>query len=104
LLSPGDLYALHHIPEIVQIGVSALKIEGRYKDANYVALTTRSYRKAVDEAWAGLPLSVSRREEIQLEQVYSRGLGDYFVSGTNHQTVVNGRSPRHRGVLMGQVV
>src|SRR5439155_10173446 len=27
LLSPGDLYALHHIPEIVQIGVSALKIE-----------------------------------------------------------------------------
>jgi putative protease len=104
LLSPGDLYALHHIPEIVQIGVSALKIEGRYKDADYVALTTHAYRKAVDEVWAGLPLSVSRTEEIQLEQVYSRGLGDYFVSGANHQTVVKGRSPRHRGVLMGQVV
>jgi putative protease len=103
LLSPGDLYALHHIPEIVHIGVSALKIEGRYKDANYVALTTSAYRKAVDEAWAGQPLSVSRAEEIQLEQVYSRGLGDYFVSGTNHQNVVKGRSPRHRGVLMGQV-
>src|SRR6266545_1406414 len=55
LLSPGDLYALHHIPEIVQIGVSALKIEGRYKDADYVALTTQAYRKAVDEAWAGMP-------------------------------------------------
>ena len=53
LLSPGDLYALHQIPEIVQIGLSALKIEGRYKDADYVALTTRAYRKAVDEAWAG---------------------------------------------------
>ncbi|HEX6289612.1 MAG TPA: DUF3656 domain-containing protein [Herpetosiphonaceae bacterium] len=103
LLSPGDLYALHHIPEIVQIGVSALKIEGRYKDANYVALTTSAYRKAVDEAWAGLPLSASRAEEIQLEQVYSRGLGDYFVGGTNHQAVVSGRSPRHRGVLMGRV-
>jgi U32 family peptidase len=103
LLSPGDLYALDHIPEIVRLGVSALKIEGRYKDANYVALTTHAYRKAVDEAWAGLPLSVSRTEEIQLEQVYSRGLGDYFVSGTNHQAVVRGRSPRHRGVLMGQV-
>jgi putative protease len=103
LLSPGDLYALHHIPEIVQLGVSALKIEGRYKDANYVALTTRAYRKAVDEAWGGKPLSVSRAEEIQLEQVYSRGLGDYFVSGTNHQAVVNGRSPRHRGVLVGRV-
>ncbi len=53
LLSPGDLYALEQVPEIVEIGVAALKIEGRYKDAEYVALTTRAYRKAVDEAWAG---------------------------------------------------
>lgn len=103
LLSPGDLYALHHMPEIVRVGVSALKIEGRYKDANYVALTTAAYRRAVDEAWAGLPLSVSQVEELNLEQVYSRGLGDYFITGTNHQAVVNGRSPRHRGVLMGRV-
>jgi U32 family peptidase len=103
LLSPGDLYALHHMPEIVRLGVSALKIEGRYKDADYVALTTQAYRKAVDEAWAGLPLSVSRQEELQLEQVYSRGLGPYFIAGTNHQAVVNGRSPRHRGVLAGRV-
>jgi len=103
LLSPGDLYALQQMPEIVQIGVAALKIEGRYKDANYVALTTAAYRQAVDEAWAGLPLSITKTEELQLEQVYSRGLGPYFVSGTDHQSVVNGRSPRHRGVLMGQV-
>ena len=103
LLSPGDLYALHQIPEIVKIGVSALKIEGRNKDADYVALTTSAYRRAVDEAWAGLPLSISPAEEIQLEQVYSRGLGAYFVSGTNHQTVVRGRAPRHRGVLVGEV-
>ncbi len=103
LLSPGDLYALHQMPEIVQIGISALKIEGRYKDANYVALTTSAYRKAVDEAWAGRPLSISRAEELQLEQVYSRGLGAHFVTGTNHQTVVTGRSPGHRGVCVGQV-
>ncbi|MCB0185652.1 MAG: U32 family peptidase, partial [Caldilineaceae bacterium] len=51
LLSPGDLYALQQIPEIVQLGISALKIEGRYKDANYVALTTAAYREAVDVAW-----------------------------------------------------
>lgn len=103
LLSPGDLYTVHQIPEIVQIGISTLKIEGRYKDARYVALTTQAYRKAVDEAWAGLPLSITRGEEMQLEQVYSRGLGPYFVSGTNHQAVVKGRSPGHRGVLMGRV-
>ncbi len=103
LLSPGDLYALHQMPEIVELGISALKIEGRYKDANYVALTTDAYRKAVDQAWAGQPPRIQPVDEIHLEQVYSRGLGPYFVSGTNHQAVVNGRSPRHRGVLMGQV-
>ncbi|MCQ3978597.1 MAG: U32 family peptidase, partial [Anaerolineae bacterium] len=104
LLSPGDLYTLPQIPQIAQVGVSALKIEGRYKDANYVALTTAAYRKAVDEAYAGRPLSLSRGEELQLEQVYSRGLGPHFVNGTNHQAVVQGRSPRHRGVLLGRVV
>ncbi|MGA2712220.1 MAG: DUF3656 domain-containing protein [Bryobacteraceae bacterium] len=103
LLSPGDLYTLKEIPEIVAAGVSALKIEGRYKDAEYVALTTQAYRKAVDDAWAGREHPVSRAEELQLEQVYSRGLGPYFVTGTNHQKVVAGRAPRHRGVLMGRV-
>jgi putative protease len=103
LMSPGDLYTLKEIPAIVASGVSALKIEGRYKDAEYVALTTQAYRKAVDDAWAGLPHDVSRREELGLEQVYSRGLGPYFVSGTNHQAVVRGRAPRHRGVMAGYV-
>ncbi len=103
LLSPGDLYTLKEIPAIVATGVSALKIEGRYKDAEYVALTTQAYRKAVDDVWAGLAHAVSAAEELRLEQVYSRGLGPYFVSGTNHQTVVRGRAPRHRGVLMGRV-
>lgn len=103
LLSPGDLYALAQIPEIVEMGVAALKIEGRYKDADYVALTTRAYRKAVDEAWEGRKQSVTRAEELQLEQVYSRGLGPFFLTGTNHQSVVEGRAPRHRGVEMGRV-
>lgn len=104
LLSPGDLYAIKELPEIVQLGVSALKIEGRYKEADYVALTTQAYRKAVDEAWEKAPLSITKSEELQLEQVYSRGLGAYFISGTNHQEVVKARSPRHRGVLIGKVV
>jgi U32 family peptidase len=103
LLSPGDLSALHYMPQIIDAGVGCLKIEGRYKDADYVALTTRTYRRAVDDAWAGRPLSVTAREELELEQVYSRGLGPYFISGVNHQAVVEGRSPRHRGVKIGVV-
>src|SRR3954466_10485719 len=82
LLSPGDLYALHQVPEIVDIGVATLKIEGRYKDADYVALTTAAYRHAVDEAWAGRAVEVDRAAELRLEQVYSRGLGPHFVTGT----------------------
>jgi putative protease len=104
LLSPGDLYALRQILEIVQIGISALKIEGRYKDAEYVALATRAYRQAVDEAWAGSAPCLDAASELQLEQVYSRGLGPFFLAGTDHQNVVRGRAPRHRGVLMGTVV
>jgi putative protease len=96
LLSPGDLYALEQIPEIMRIGISALKIEGRYKDADYVALTTRAYRDAVDGA--------ATDQRATLEQVYSRGLGPWFLSGTNHQTVVRGRAPRHRGMEVGKVV
>ncbi|MFN0106202.1 MAG: DUF3656 domain-containing protein [Bryobacteraceae bacterium] len=103
LLSPGDLSALHHVPRIVAAGVASLKIEGRYKDADYVALTTRAYRRAVDDAWAGRASRLTAAEELQLEQVYSRGLGAHFISGVNHQTVVQGRAPRHRGVRMGRV-
>jgi putative protease len=87
----------------VRIGISALKIEGRYKDAAYVALTTRAYRKAVDEAWAGLEQPVDSGVKAELEQVYSRGLGPFFLTGTNHQAVVKGRAPRHRGLRVGRV-
>ena len=104
LLSPGDLYALHQVPELAAAGVGALKIEGRYKDAEYVALATRAYRDAVDAVLAGEELAISEELDLELEQVYSRGLGPWFISGTNHQTAVNGRAPRHRGVLMGRVV
>ncbi len=104
LLSPNDLFALHQIPELTDLGIAAFKIEGRYKEADYVAAATAAYRKAVDDAWAGRALSVSPEEELDLEQVYSRGMGAHFVTGTNHQAVVTGRVPRHRGVRVGQVV
>ena len=103
LLSPGDLCTLEHVPQIVELGITALKIEGRYKDAEYVALTTRAYRHAVDAAYEQRKSPIGAVERLQLEQVYSRGLGAHFLTGTNHQAVVEGRAPRHRGVLAGRV-
>lgn len=104
LLSPGDLYTLRHVSALVAAGVSALKIEGRYKDPNYVALTTRAYRRALDAAAAGAPAVPDPQEEARLEQVYSRGLGPWFIAGTDHQAVVKGRLPGHRGMKVGRVV
>ena len=104
LLSPGDLCAIDQIPELLRIGVSCVKIEGRYKDADYVALVTHAYRQAIDAALAGAPRTIDPAERMELEQVYSRGLGPHFITGTNHQQVVIGRAPRHRGLRVGRVV
>lgn len=104
LLSPGDLYALEQVPDLMEIGISCLKIEGRYKDADYVALTTQAYRQAIDAAWRGQEKLISEDSRLELEQIYSRGLGAHFIAGTNHQTVVEARAPRHRGLKIGQVV
>jgi len=103
LLSPGDLYALEILPEILALGIHSLKIEGRYKDAQYVARVTAAYRRGVDALCAGTPLQVSPRERLELEQVFSRGMGPQFLAGTNHQSVVQGRHPGRRGVLLGEV-
>lgn len=103
LLSPGDLYALHQVPELMRMGIDCFKIEGRYKDAEYVAITTQAYRKAIDETWETGGFHISQEEERDIEQVYSRGLGPWFMQGTNHRQVVKGRAPRHRGVKLGEV-
>jgi len=98
LLSPQDLAAYELVPELLGL-VSGLKIEGRLKTPEYVAATTRAYRKAVDDAAA----KFSRDEVLTLQQVFSRGLTSGFLSGINHQTLVPGLSPKKRGVLLGRV-
>ncbi|MFO0036566.1 MAG: peptidase U32 family protein [Planctomycetota bacterium] len=104
LLSPGDLYGLEQIPELVELGIACLKIEGRYKESEYVALTTSAYRQAIDAACRGERFQPPSDLRQDLEQIYSRGLGPWFLSGINHQAVVQGRAPRHRGVLVGKVI
>ncbi len=103
LLSPGDLYAIEQIPELIDVGVHCLKIEGRYKDENYVAVTTSAYRQAIDLAMMDVENEITPEELNDITQVYSRGLGPHFIHGINHQKVVDGRSPRNRGVRVGTV-
>ncbi|MCO4772560.1 MAG: U32 family peptidase [Deltaproteobacteria bacterium] len=104
LLSPQDLAGIHHVPALMEAGVSCFKIEGRLKGPEYVAATTAAYRRAVDSAWEGRELAWERGDQVRLEQVYSRGLTPGFLDGPRHQRLVQGRFPRHRGVRTGEVI
>jgi len=50
LLSPQDLAGIELLPELLRVGISSLKIEGRLKSPEYVANITRIYREAIDIA------------------------------------------------------
>jgi putative protease len=104
LLSPQDLAAYDHIQPLVEAGVISFKIEGRLKGGPYVAATTQTYRKAIDAAFENRKLELSRREELDLAQTFSRGLTPGFLEGNNHQKLVRGRFPKSRGVRLGRVV
>ena len=119
LLSPQDLAALDMVPQLIEAGVSCFKIEGRLKGPEYVALTTRLYREAIDAAFAAdddddddeqKPFATSQQDWDDLHQVFARGqdathrgLTPGFLEGSKHQRLVRGRAPRHRGVFVGEV-
>jgi len=102
LLSPEDLEASKQVPELARLGVASLKIEGRLKGPEYVAATTRLYRKAVDAlAGAAGPTEIERRDALQ---TFTRGSGAGFFEGVDHQRLVEGRSCDHRGLFVANVV
>lgn len=103
LLSPEDLEASALVPRLIGIGVNALKIEGRLKGADYVATTTRLYRRAVDGALGRGPGPTKEDVELAL-QSYSRGSGTGFLLGLDHQRLVEGRSSDHRGLEVGVAI
>jgi putative protease len=104
LLSPQDLAAYDLIDDLVRLGVACFKIEGRLKSAAYVAATTQTYRHALDAALSEESFVLSRQGRLDLEQSFSRGFSHGFLSGVNHQVLVQGRFPKSRGVRVGTVV
>lgn len=49
IFNSRDLCMIDHIPDLVEAGIDSLKVEGRMKAALYVAVTARTYRKAIDD-------------------------------------------------------
>lgn len=103
LLSPQDLAAYDLVGELANLGVRSLKIEGRLKSAHYVAATTQTYRAAIDAAIEKRPFEITHQQELDLAQSFSRGFTHGFLGGINHQELVQGRFPKHRGVRVGTV-
>lgn len=53
---PTSLNTLHILPELMQAGVTAFKIEGRQRGRAYVAAVVRAFREGIDAVLAGRPL------------------------------------------------
>jgi putative protease len=103
LLSPQDLAAVDHIPDLIRAGVVSFKIEGRLKSPEYVAAVCQVYRKAIDAALEGAPAQASAEDRYQLEMSFSRGLFHGWMEGVDHQSLVPARFGKKRGPFVGRI-
>jgi putative protease len=122
LLSPQDLAAWELIPQLAELGIASLKIEGRLKEATYVAAVTETYRRSLDQLHPGLgndnpgpgPLDQIQLDQPQPDQMqpdqtrrnlelsFSRGLSTGWLGGVNHRSLVHGLWSKKRGPKIGQ--
>lgn len=89
IMNSRDMCMIEHIPELIEAGVTSLKIEGRMKSAYYAAVITNAYRHAVDAALEGKPLDKLWIEETNKvsHRPYSTGFyygepGQYYADAT----------------------
>ena len=104
LLSPQDLAAYALAPELLDAGVAAFKIEGRLKTPEYVAAITSHYRRAIDTAMAGRPVTFTPHDVEEMELTFSRGFSPGWLRGCDHKMLVPATSSAKRGVRVGTVV
>ena len=83
LLSPQDLSAWELLLQLEQIGIASFKIEGRLKEATYVAAVTDAYRQGLDRLAEGLPSAPQSAEQrSSLELSFSRGLSKGWLGAS----------------------
>jgi putative protease len=82
LLAIKDMCLLPFLPEVIAAGVRSLKIEGRMREAGFVAALTGFYRRALDRYYAD-PCSYQFdwEEFRELEQMRVRDLSPYYAFG-----------------------
>lgn len=82
IMSAKDLCTIDFLDKIIDAGVSVLKIEGRGRSADYVYVTTKCYREAIDSI---LDATYSQEKVVewkeQLATVFNRGFWDGYYLG-----------------------
>jgi putative protease len=102
LLSPRDLSLYPHLPQILSLPVSALKIEGRMRSPEYVAVVVDVYRKAMDAVAEGR-WSPSGDEMDALLLAFNREFTGGYCMGERGRDVMSPDRPGNRGILIGTV-
>ena len=109
LLSLKDLNQSDSLEELLDAGVSSLKIEGRLKDVEYVKNITAFYRRKLDAIFKRRPEYVRASEGVseltfhpQPEKSFNRGFSSYFLRG-RQQDICSWQTPKSRGEEMGYV-
>ena len=104
LLSAKDLCLANNVKELVDVGVTSFKIEGRLRREGYVAKAVEVYRRILDEIKEGGRPSLRDEERYSLETAFSRGKyleRAYLDNGTPF--VVEKRFNNHIGKRIGVV-
>ncbi len=109
LLSLKDLNLMNEIPNLVAAGITSFKIEGRYKEIDYVKNVTAAYSRTLDAFILKHPdyrrSSSGRSEPAFLPdpaKTFNRGFTRYFVCGRNEK-VASMDTPKSIGQPVGTV-
>lgn len=103
LLSPRDLNTVDFLDEILEAGVTSLKIEGRMKRPEYVATVVRNYRTRLDVLAGRIPQEDAAERDRQLEQIFNRSFTPGYFKGNPRQDLMNWQRPNNRGVFAGRI-
>ena len=90
IFNSKDLCMIRYIPEMINAGVSSLKIEGRMKGINYVASAVKVYREAIDSYYES-PGEYSVKDEWieELSRISNRDYCTGFYFGNMNETIPN---------------
>ncbi len=100
IISTRDLSVYRHLDKIVRSPVQSLKIEGRMKSPQYVAIVTSIYRRALDAIARG-SWSPSPEEERDLALAFNRDFTEGHLLGA--KDVMGRGMSDNRGLLIGSV-